>query len=599
MAFSITLCRRLAICFVPLAVLAVPVFSHAGERVTSTDASETLKSKTVAANVLPPTIVVYGEIADPPAIMATVLDHPLRARLEQLPVYDQLLQTDDIQKMQMGVAFLEGLFGMPWRTTIEQASHNGIAIAFDEATMGIALIVRSRDGESAETIFEKAMQLAMVGQGGKMQEVEYRGVKAYRRNDLRVARHDDSILVTNNGDLGKVILDNMIDRSGKSLVDVPEFQAALSHKSEQANGWGFLSFDALRKQIDVSKFLTSFEDNPPAEILFGGIQSSLAKTPYGTASLEIDQSKIALNAAIPFDTDWIPEHRQYYFGPDAKGIGPELPVVENELLTIRTYRDFAQLWMRSGDLFNERINDEFAKADATLTTIFAGRDFGEDILGAIEPEVAIVSARQDFSDQLPRPTIKIPAFALMMKMKDPEVVSRDFRRTFQTLVGFFNVVGAQNGLNQLELDMEKFDDGAQLVISRYVPEPDDAESTEAEIVFNFSPTLGFSGDRLVLASTTGFARELTLAPIREDDAQDQADNVELQVHANVLRQTLADNRAQLVAQNMLEEGHSHEEAEAVIDLVLEAVGFFQGAELSLANESESLKISLQINVESK
>ena len=35
----------------------------------------------------------------------------------------------------------------------------------------------------------------------------------------------------------------------------------------------------------------------------------------------------------------------------------------------------------------------------------------------------------------------------------------------------------------------------------YVPEAGEEDSTDAEIVFNFSPSVGFIGDRCVVAST--------------------------------------------------------------------------------------------------
>ncbi len=269
--------------------------------------------------------------------------------------------------------------------------------------------------------------------------------------------------------------------------------------------------------------------------------------------------------------------------------------VDQTLFTLSTHRDFAEMWLRAGDLFNAEINDRFAKADATLTTLFAGRDFGEDILGSVKPEVALIVTRQDFTERLPRPTIKLPAFGLVMQMKEPETMTRELRRTFQSMVGFFNVVGAMNGQNQLEMDMEKLSGEAQLVTSTYLPEDDDRESTDAPILFNFSPTVGFSGKRFVIASTTDLAKQLTLANTPRPEQIDG--NTFANVQAGILQKVLADNREQLIAQNMLADGNSRAEAEVAIDLLLQVVGYFHDASARMVNRDGQLRIEFDIQVE--
>ncbi|WP_149498400.1 DUF3352 domain-containing protein [Roseiconus lacunae] len=555
------------------------------------------ENATVASRFLPPSTLVYAELADPVQVYSTILDHPLRQRLEQLLPVEMLKQTEDYRKFQAGVGLAEGLFGMPWREALESITENGIAFAVDLDTKGVALILAARDDHIAQSFVEKVMMIASLEKTADVQQVEYRGVKAFRRDDLRVAACAGHVLITNSSDLGRAVLDRMIDGSGLSLADDDTFSDALKARSNRSNGWGFVHLETIRKRELVPKLFAGQIDNPLVELMVGGIQSALARTPYGSAGVNLDQSGLELHFAVPFEADWIPERREYYFGPGASGTGPALPVIDQELLEISTHRNLAELWMRAGDLFDERINDEFAKADATLTTIFAGRDFGEDILGAINPEIGLIAVRQNYSDQLPQPAIKLPAFALIMTMKDPQKVSRDFRRTFQSVVGFFNVVGAQEGLNQLELDMEKFSDRSQLVISRYVPEQDAADSTHAKIIFNFSPTIGFADERFILSSTTDLARILTKHsdwPTNHPNA-----NVSAEISADVLQQVLADNRAQLVAQNMLEEGHSKEEAESVIGLILDTVGFLSSASARLVHEDKTLKLTFRVGVDAE
>ena len=91
----------------------------------------------------------------------------------------------------------------------------------------------------------------------------------------------------------------------------------------------------------------------------------------------------------------------------------------------------------------------------------------------------------------------------------------------KSLIGFLNVVGAMNGQPQLELDIEKLTD-AELVTSTFIPEPDEERSLQARINFNFSPSVGFAGDRFVISSTRALARELIETEKRLQISRDDA-----------------------------------------------------------------------------
>jgi hypothetical protein len=250
------------------------------------------------------------------------------------------------------------------------------------------------------------------------------------------------------------------------------------------------------------------------------------------------------------------------------------------------------MWLRAGDLFNERINDGIAQADSSLTTLFSGKDFGEEILGAVQPEIRLVAARQEFAEAQPTPAIQLPAFGIALTLKDPQRMRSEFRRTFQSLIGFLNVVGAMNGQPQLDLDMEQEGD-VQLVSATYLPEPE-SDREQMPINFNFSPSVAFEADRFIIASTKELARALARS---KPSATDQPPgNTAARLNLQVVREILADNRGQLVAQNMLEEGHSKDEAERQIDLLLMLVGFVQDASVELAQRDGQLCLQLDLRL---
>jgi hypothetical protein len=252
------------------------------------------------------------------------------------------------------------------------------------------------------------------------------------------------------------------------------------------------------------------------------------------------------------------------------------------------------MWLRAGDLFDENINDGLAEADANLTTFFSGKDFGEDILGALTPQIGFIATKQSFADIMPVPTIKLPQFALVMDLREPESMTRELRRTFQSMIGFFNVIGAMEGRPQLEMDMLKLDNGAQLVTSTYIPESGEERSTDASILFNFSPSVGFFGSRFVVASTDRFAKELVTSKATSGGP---SANTNVSLNAGTLKSVLDENREQLISQNMLSDGNSREEAETAIQLLLEFVGYFEGATVDLKAEDSQLSLQFGLQVQ--
>ena len=95
-------------------------------------------------------------------------------------------------------------------------------------------------------------------------------------------------------------------------------------------------------------------------------------------------SSCDLSASALYDRTWAGESREYYFGPQGKGTAPQLSVDEPRDCVCRDQlpRRFSHVAAGLEDLLSEQNNEELAKADSSLTTLFAGKDFGEDILGA-------------------------------------------------------------------------------------------------------------------------------------------------------------------------------------------------------------------------
>lgn len=558
-----------------------------------------------ASQLVPETVVLYAEIISPADVISGLLDHPLRSRLESHEVFRNATQTQDYRNFLTGRKFFELQMGLEWREAITAITEKGIAVAWDPVSRSAALLLRGRDAAVMNTVRSKLLELTRLGQqDASAEQREYRGIPVYRIDQGGAAVVGEWLIFANRPELGKAILDRLLDESDQprsvvtdsagSLDSHPGFQTARAARADNLSAWAFVSVESLRQHDRFRNSLQGQAPNPLVELIAGGIQSTLQQTPYVTAELASEASTLRLSAKAPWDRNWIPEQRTWYFGPDPGGPAPALPVVPGTLLTIGTWRDVSEMWLRSGDLFSEQMNDELASADNTLTTLFAGRDFGTDILGSFLPQMGLIVTRQDFGQALPQPAIRLPAFALVLQLRDPEKMTRELRRTFQSMIGFFNVVGAMEGRPQLEMDVRRLD-GGEVISSVYIPEEDDQDSTTAPLIFNFSPSVGFAGSRFVISSSQKLAEQLVQAPL-PPSGPDRADNTHVALDAAVLQQVLADNREQLISQNMLTDGNSREEAETQVGLLLEAVGLVRSAGLSLKHDATTLELRLQLTI---
>lgn len=555
-----------------------------------------------AAKLFPASTLVYAEFDDPPAILDGVMKHELMKKAYKLDVYKKATSTPEFAKLTFALMFIEAQLGMKWNEAVKKLTHGGIVAAFDPATNGVALIATAKDKESLETITSKIMQMARQDAKGKgkpdpFKESMYRDITVYGTKDgggfTFLKNH---LVIANKSELGKQILDAWLDSPESSLATQPWFTEAKKTKANNPFFWAAFNTDLIKQKIEER------HDNPGVEIIGGGLLEALkaADSTFGTASITGKGNQLNLSVRVPFDRTNVSERRQFFFGKEGRGGAPLLRKVPGQLACISAYRDVSEMWLRAGDLFVDRTLDKITEADATLTTLFAGKDFGEDILGQLYPTYNIVVAKQNFDGRDTIPSIRLPAFSIVATMKDPETNYRDFRRIFQSLVGFLNVAGAQNGQPQLDLEFDKVE-GGEMISAQFVPEDDDKGNENAKINFNFSPTVAFHDRTFILSSTKSLAKsiiEMQKNPIKpgDDGSRDHITvNTNVDVDAAVLKSVLKENESHLIAQNMLDKGHSRKEAEQEISTLLDIITLFKS--LNLALETDLSSIQLKTTVE--
>jgi len=569
-----------------------------------------LSDKSQVADVLPETVALYGEVRS----FGEIWESPLRNKLIASDIFNKIWESPDVMNLRNGIRLAEVTLGEKLPDVLTRISSGGATIALDRATRGVAIFLVGKDSATQTEFVTKVNKLAANLQGLEESELpsqQYRGIKAYKLPQGGFAQLGKWIVIVNQGELGKAIIDRYLDGPGESLSADSRFKDAQSkngnlntasdNSSTSSLAWGYADIPALKEAGVGKELFQEKRSNFFAELLLGGILATLRETPYAAATLEAGSSTVGLKLSTPFDSTWVDGTQEFFFGPKASGSASPAITLPNQLATLTTYRNVSLMWLQAGDLFDEKVNDQLAQAETTLTTLFSGRDFAEEILGAIHPEIRMVSTPPKFGTGEPVPTVQIPPFALVARLKNPTVMRKELKRIFQSLIGFVNITGAMNGQPQFDQEMKSVD-GAEFVTARYVWDESKNTNQEVPVAYNFTPCLAIIDDQLVLSSTENLAQELISVlkspkPESSDNSNSAAThrNTYMTLSADSLAAALRPNRGQMIAQNMLEKGHSREEAEKETDLLFNLIDLFSSVSLDFTTDTAA-RIDIRANL---
>ena len=548
--------------------------------------------------LLPETPAIYVESKS----VESLLNHPFVKSLQSSTPFKKLLRSPEVKKLNAGLVFFEFAVGDKLETVLSSLTTNGVQLAVDAKSEGAVVFANTESQEWIEEYLQKLAKLARTDAKSKDQpdpirEADYRGIHGYEFQKLMIGNIGSILIVANKGELVKSIIDRHLDSTTDHLLNKPLFQQAWNAPSqhldsEPASVKAFVDIDTLRQAGVAKELLMEQARDFGGELILGGVLASMHKTSFALGEICLKDSKIELDLRIPYNKAWTEKSRAFYVGPESSGQAIALVRSSGLMANINAYRDLSELWLRAGDLFDEKVNDQLAQADSTLTTLFSGKDFGTDILGAIEPQIELIASEQKFEDNLV-PAIQLPSFGLVAKLKNP-MMRKDLKRMFQTFIGFLNFTGAMNGNAQLDLDSETID-GRQMHSASYIKEADKPYENGLPIQFNFSPTLAFDGDLVIFTSANSLAKKVSTDVKLQPSETAPADNTNLTVDFAAIKRVLESNRTQLVSQNILEKGHSKAEAEKEIETLLSILALFRTGTGSLRFD-DHVRLNLELEI---
>ncbi len=222
-----------------------------------------------AADILPASTVIFAEIRQPEKLLNTVYDHQLARRIEALDQVQSALAKKEYLDLRAGVAIVELQMGLPWRKIVGQATGGGLVVALDAKTQGVVVLARATDKTTQSKLIEKLVNLATLDAKNKgnpepIKTADYRGIKAYAVEKSKLAVVDDWLVATNKDELGKQIVDRLLDKPKESLATDAQFAKAHAAVSESTTLWAYVNTAALR-DAGLAKELYGGKGGQPAD----------------------------------------------------------------------------------------------------------------------------------------------------------------------------------------------------------------------------------------------------------------------------------------------------------------------------------------------
>ena len=548
------------------------------------------------ARLAPDSAVFYAELANLDPLLDVALDPKTRELVQNADAYQRYRQSNEYQQLTVGVALLEAKLGVGWQAAVRDLLGGGIALCGDPASQSGFVALRCRQPELLKKLNSTLAEFIEAdaknkGRPSPVKSQEHQGVTgwSFGPNECHIIL-DDLLVVSNKADTLKAVVDRHREAAAKGLTASSSFRQARAQKPAGVLGWSWIDLTAVRNDPNVTRALAAKSDNPGAEVLLGGVGDALRQAPYATATLSLENNRLRLRGELPFEASQRSAARQWFFAPGGNEPALKSPAT---IGSFAFYRDLAGLWSAREALFNEAIVARFAQADTQLGLFFSGRDFGPEVLGELAAPWQVVVARQDYAADQPTPALKLPALALVLKLKHPDEFAPQLLMTYQKFIGIVNLTGGQNGQPQFLLSTEEYN-GVTISKASYLPDAKVARD-KAPVNYNFSPACARQQEYFVLGSTAGIVRQLTDALKNGQSSAPLTDNTALTIDAAPLAAILADNRELLITQNMLSDGHTRDEAETAIGTLLAVINRLDRFALRLKDEAPTLALEATLD----
>jgi hypothetical protein len=505
----------------------------------------------------------------PRTLVEGLVKHELFRQLQALETVRELLASTNSRRFYQLVAHIEKQLGTDRLDLLDRLAGGGVTLAarFTDQPPTVLLIVQAKDqsllqrfAKLAEEIGEQ--ELARLENKQKLEHAAYRGIEGVRLGKEFHAALVGSALIASNSERGlRAAIDLHLDGDAGSMARSPQVAAARKLLPAAPAAWLWVNLKPAHEQPQFKAIFDAAKDSGVGAIFFGGLFNIAARAPFLCAALFENEGGLAATVRFPRGREGMHEAVALHLPGDANG---SLPVLEppNTLVSASYYLDLANLWNRRAKLFkpNELKGIEELEKKSGL---FLGGVKLSKLIQQTGPHQRIVVAAQTKAVYKVAPGLRLPAFALVLEMRDPE-----FARTAEAVLRAAALVGTF----QFNLSLVEEKHGTHTIVGYRFPEDGKLAADVANIRFNFTPCLVKVGNQFIVSSTLQLAHDLVDAVEKEaGSAAAHPSTLRIKGFATGAASALRAGQDQLFTQIMLSQALAPDVARAQVQALIALV----------------------------
>lgn len=512
---------------------------------------------------------IVVKVERPRALLEAVEKHELVQEALKIGGVREFYDSTNFRRLNQLIAYFEKELGKDKYELLDGLTGGGIAFAakFSKPS-AVMLAVQAKD-EALLKRFAKMLhdlaekELARQEVKEPIKKTTYEGIDTYRFGPVRLALIDGALLLTNEDNVLKHLLHSHLGKEKiEPITKLASFNEGKKTIPATAHVWTWLNMEAIHQLPDYKTGFEAGIQDPNVIILFGGLVDVLKRTPYLTAYLAQEQSDWRIRVHMPRGREGM--------APIAKMVLPQkdpgsLPLLQppRTFASLSYFMDLGEFWKHRDKIFNEKQAKSLDDAEKQAAKFLGGVKLGT-LFQQMGNHQRVVFASPAFSPYKTEPATKIPAFAVVFDMRDPQFAkSMNFILRGAALIGTF---ATKSGLKMVETQHS----GCNMVCY-YFPENKPFEGDPNGVRFNFSPCFTTVGDQLVLSSTVELGKDLIDEIKRGSKDAAQPATMRTQLYATGAAQALRAGEEQVLTQLILAQalppGAAREEVGRIIALV--------------------------------
>jgi hypothetical protein len=545
--------------------------------------------------LVPDSAEVLLELPSPTRAVDLLLSLYMREELQIFPPYREFLDSTPVRRGQQLLAYVEKQLGASHNELLDRLAGGGVFIAsqFSGPQPAPALMVlQGRDAKLSARFFDTALDVLdqeLARQEGKDRVVrgDHHGVvTAHVGNNLWAACAGTALLLSNKDKALEAAIDRHLGRETKSLAGSKEVEEAwlLLPKGCLARVW--ISLKAAHLAAAGKPIYKVPRDDAALTVLFGTYLDLAGRSPYICVGLVPEHDGFLLTARMPAGREGMGGDQLLHVAPAGKPGSRPLLTPKGVLYSESNYFDFANIYLERTKLFNDKQIKGLEEFDNTSGRFLLGNRMSK-LLEQVAPYYRFVAVRQGKSSYNKEPQQRIPAFALVVELRDEKLG--------KVLDGAARAAAFLGGLNAPLKLAEETHEGQKLVGWRF-DEKAPFRNDTTDFRFNFSPCFARVGNQFLACSTIELGREMIA--VLQKEAKEKDPGAAAAPHAKAYGDGVADLleglRDQLMTQTILDQAVKPEDAEVQVKALIDLVRHLGTLELAATVEAKHFHYDVRL-----